>query len=659
MPQKVRTSSGVSHPASTKSKANPKASAENLSLQGAAKGPLANVACFLAMNHSALASAKASISTLGGKTVTVVKEATHVILDDTGTLEIYQEARGLGIFTVSAMWLEMCKSANTRMEERFASACEPPPIVSRVADALPGVAGAEKDVDDDAGVDEDEKEEDEEAPEQAVVTEEDDDEEEEAEVEAGEAEQLIDDEAEREIVGGTPADVAAMKRGARSRNRRASIAADTPAAAPASCTSRPSRSASRTPAVDASNAAEQSAANAKDAPRSRRASTAAASSVSSGEELNTRAGKSAEDHARKRGRGNRLEMQDGSSAALIAAEDVAQGRAASKRGRRRSKTGTSRSEAEADEAEEADAEAEDEEAEEARAPSRGKRAKKMKHAADVEMMADEAIDWETRHALAPSSVALSLSHDVPLRETIGGAIRGLGGCPYRPADDTCVHARTSHLIVDDELPPKRTLKLIHAIARGLPIVKSSWVLSSVTAGKWLDWRAYEAVPCHPHATQQLEGASFHIGSPGSISRSELESIITLAGGRIVPLRAATHAVNLTAPWAKTVSLNWIFTQICDPDSDGSSSAPAAAPVVAGPSDKKRPSAKGSASVPPNAKPHKAAASKPKGTGTAAAAATKKATPAQAALAALAPSEAPLEPPVDGPDDGDDSDSSEF
>eukprot|EP00900_Chrysochromulina_parva_P006386 jgi/Chrpa1/15749/Chrysochromulina_OHIO_Genome00016609-RA len=206
---------------------------------------------------------------------------------------------------------------------------------------------------------------------------------------------------------------------------------------------------------------------------------------------------------------------------------------------------------------------------------------KAEAVAEADLLDEVAIDWEARHALAPASLSLSLSHDNELRETIGGAIRFLGGTRYKPAEDVSVTARTSHLIVDDGAVPKRTLKLLHAMARGLPVVRASWLLQSVSAGRWLDWERFQALPAHPHATRQLAGKVFYIGDSGRVPRADLEALISLAGGKVGPLRCATHTVNVMGlEGSKLVSTDWVLAQICEPNAEGTS-PPAAAVAAAG------------------------------------------------------------------------------
>ena len=140
---------------------------------------------------------------------------------------------------------------------------------------------------------------------------------------------------------------------------------------------------------------------------------------------------------------------------------------------------------------------------------------------------------------------MSLSSDQTLRETVLGAISGLGGCglpvcdaPQRPGP------QVSHLVVSAAggsggglARLKRTGKLLFAMARGLPVVTADWVLHSVSAGKWLDAAGFVAVPTHPRAQRQLHGKLFYVNSTDTIDKPTLESLIHDAGGSIVLVAA--------------------------------------------------------------------------------------------------------------------------
>ena len=186
--------------------------------------------------------------------------------------------------------------------------------------------------------------------------------------------------------------------------------------------------------------------------------------------------------------------------------------------------------------------------------AQGAAAAENMHEAQDEAEMEEEIDWERRHALAPRQLSVSLSSDQTLRETVLGAISGLGGCglpvcdaPQRPGP------QVSHLVVSAAggsggglARLKRTGKLLFAMARGLPVVTADWVLHSVSAGKWLDAAGFVAVPTHPRAQRQLHGKLFYVNSTDTIDKPTLESLIHDAGGSIVPRRSATHVVTASA-----------------------------------------------------------------------------------------------------------------
>ena len=122
----------------------------------------------------------------------------------------------------------------------------------------------------------------------------------------------------------------------------------------------------------------------------------------------------------------------------------------------------------------------------AAAPKGGRAAKSKRAAADThcdevdaaeaEAEAGSEIDWEERTASAPRQVSVSLSHDPALRDTVLGAIAGLGGVTFQPCQEPTIGPTVSHLIVGDEATPKRTLKFLFAMAKGVPVVRASWVL---------------------------------------------------------------------------------------------------------------------------------------------------------------------------------------
>ena len=62
-------------------------------------------------------------------------------------------------------------------------------------------------------------------------------------------------------------------------------------------------------------------------------------------------------------------------------------------------------------------------------------------------------------------MAVSLSEDVGLRETVFAALAGLGGCKYDLAEAEIPADSVTHLVAASA--SKRTLKLLFAAARGI------------------------------------------------------------------------------------------------------------------------------------------------------------------------------------------------
>ena len=87
------------------------------------------------------------------------------------------------------------------------------------------------------------------------------------------------------------------------------------------------------------------------------------------------------------------------------------------------------------------------------------------------------------------------------------------------------------------------IKLLFAVAKGVPVVSADWVLASVSAGRWVEHSEHAAMRTHPRATRQLAGKRFHVLSHGdAMGRATLEQLISAAGGALVGKRAATHLV---------------------------------------------------------------------------------------------------------------------
>jgi len=192
----------------------------------------------------------------------------------------------------------------------------------------------------------------------------------------------------------------------------------------------------------------------------------------------------------------------------------------------------------------------------------------------------EEIDWEARVALAPRQLSVSLSHDATLKETILGAIRGLGGCKHKVCDETTLGPLVSHLIVGEDSPPKRTLKLLFAMAKGVPVVKSSWILESVCENRWVEWEPHFAYPVSRCARGQLDGVRIYLACTGSLDKASLSRLVLAAGGTVVSHRQATHVLN-GQPYgddgsSQTISMEWLFQRIMSAGTLGSASQASAA-----------------------------------------------------------------------------------
>ena len=159
-----------------------------------------------------------------------------------------------------------------------------------------------------------------------------------------------------------------------------------------------------------------------------------------------------------------------------------------------------------------------------------------------------------------------------------------------------------------------------AMARGLPVVTTQWVLESVVAGKWLQFEGYLALDAHPQAPYALQGKLFYVKATecvswpqsldlwvhpfafpvaasclpsgarrletpfprSSIGRHDLEQLIHAAGGAVVPRRAATHVVDTASANAleagggaeeeseqpkERVDDKWIFNAVMGPQGE--------------------------------------------------------------------------------------------
>lgn len=92
---------------------------------------------------------------------------------------------------------------------------------------------------------------------------------------------------------------------------------------------------------------------------------------------------------------------------------------------------------------------------------------------------------------------------------------------------------------------KRTLKTVLGIASGSWLLNSAWIESSVNEGFWSDPSAFEAAEWFPGARKSrlsrksgakiFDGIKFHLHGEMEVKKDELESVIVLAGGSVVPV----------------------------------------------------------------------------------------------------------------------------
>eukprot|EP00005_Dracoamoeba_jomungandri_P009556 CAMPEP_0174264560 /NCGR_PEP_ID=MMETSP0439-20130205/22871_1 /TAXON_ID=0 /ORGANISM="Stereomyxa ramosa, Strain Chinc5" /LENGTH=542 /DNA_ID=CAMNT_0015350487 /DNA_START=44 /DNA_END=1672 /DNA_ORIENTATION=+ len=116
-------------------------------------------------------------------------------------------------------------------------------------------------------------------------------------------------------------------------------------------------------------------------------------------------------------------------------------------------------------------------------------------------------------------------------------IEGLGGA--KTLFDEHLTEKTTHLVVGD---PKRSIKVLEAIAKGIWVVHREWVVDSVVAGKWVDEKDY-VVDEFPGAAisrnrredgeaSLFSGTIFMIHGETKINTEALKELITMAGGKL-------------------------------------------------------------------------------------------------------------------------------
>lgn len=85
-----------------------------------------------------------------------------------------------------------------------------------------------------------------------------------------------------------------------------------------------------------------------------------------------------------------------------------------------------------------------------------------------------------REGPAPVQLSLSLSKNPALREAVYAAAHQLGGAKHKPCNDEALGPHVSHLVVAEDAPT-RTIKILFAMAQGVPVVRAEWVLRSLEA----------------------------------------------------------------------------------------------------------------------------------------------------------------------------------
>lgn len=104
----------------------------------------------------------------------------------------------------------------------------------------------------------------------------------------------------------------------------------------------------------------------------------------------------------------------------------------------------------------------------------------------------------------------------------------------------------SHLVVyDDGALTKRTLKVIMAVARGVPVVGLEWIIRSHEAGRWLSPEPYVAWKPAEAPAQSLRGMKIFIGGVERLPKAHVCALIEAAGGAVVhSLGRASHAMGV-------------------------------------------------------------------------------------------------------------------
>ncbi|KAL3929613.1 MAG: hypothetical protein SGPRY_001884 [Prymnesium sp.] len=177
-------------------------------------------------------------------------------------------------------------------------------------------------------------------------------------------------------------------------------------------------------------------------------------------------------------------------------------------------------------------------------------------------------------ASTPTQLAFSLSADPELRETVMAAAHHLGEalaysctaaalcCKHKPEEADELSPRTSHLLVASD-NPKRTIKILFALARGTPVVRAEWVLRCVEEGRWISHEPYVAMPAPPAFGRQLRGKTIAVESGEKLSRKTLEQLICAAGGEVVSWRRAKIVIGSARlpPGAEMRTEEWVLDKV--------------------------------------------------------------------------------------------------
>jgi hypothetical protein len=157
----------------------------------------------------------------------------------------------------------------------------------------------------------------------------------------------------------------------------------------------------------------------------------------------------------------------------------------------------------------------------------------------------------------------------------------------------------SHVVVASLEEPKRTLKVLAAIARGAWVVRSNWLYASLEARKWVDEAEHEVDAARFPGARAMRAAAaaaapgllssraFYIAGATRPKPEDLATIVKLAGGRVtkrdteadIVLASEAHLRGLKGKVPhNTVSETWLFDCIVA----GRLDMPAAAPEEAAP-----------------------------------------------------------------------------